>query len=141
MRIDLVTLCDAAVEINGRLHILGSIDYFWAAALPYIHPRCALAVRLRWDGLESAKKHRLAIQLLDSDGYSIATEFNKKFTPPVSQYDDVPLVRHVIVDLEAVRFANYGPYAVRVEVDGKELASLPFSIVRPSPLSQQRTAR
>lgn len=140
MRIDLVTLCDAAVEVNGRLHVLGTIDYFWAASLPYVHSRCALAVRFRWEGHEPVRKHRLIIQVVDSDGHSIATELTRKFAPPPSPNDDVPQVRHLIVNLESLPFANFGPYAVRVEIDGEELASLPFSVVPVSQLPQQRAA-
>lgn len=138
MRIDLVTLCDAAVDVNGRLHVLGTIDYFWAAALPYVHPRCCLAVRLRWDGYERLKKHKIRVQIVDADGYSIASEFIRKFSAPAPAADDIPLVRHMIVELECLRFENYGPYGVRIEVDGEELTSLPFSIVPAVP--EQRTA-
>ena len=140
MRIDLVTLCDAALEVNGRLHVLGSIDYFWAAALPYVHPKCALAIRLRWEGYEQLKKHRIRIQIVDADGASIASEFNRKCSAPELQNEDVPVVRHIILDLESVRFENYGPYAIRVEADGKELVSLPFSIVPLRRLREQHPA-
>jgi hypothetical protein len=140
MRIDLVTLCDAAVEVNGRLHVLGSIDYFWAAALPYLHPRCTFVVRLRWDGYERVKKHKARIQIIDADGSSIGTEFTCKITPPKIDHIDVPTVRHVIVDLEGLRFPNFGPYAVRMEIDGEELASLPFSVVPLARLRQERAA-
>jgi hypothetical protein len=140
MRIDFVMLCDAAVEVNGRLNVLGSIDLFWTAALPYIHPKCALAVRMRWEGHERLRKHKVRVQIVDADGYSIATEFHRKFTAPVSQQEDVPILRHLILELESLRFANYGPYAVRVEVDGVEEACLPFSVVPPHRLRQQRAA-
>jgi hypothetical protein len=137
MRIDLVTLCDAAVDVNGRLHVLGTIDYFWAATLPYLHPKCALAVRLRWSDHEPARKHRLRVHVLDSDGHLIAGEFDRKFAPPPPRADDIPLVRHLILDLHNLRFQTYGPYAARVEVDGEELASLPFSVVPMRQLQRQ----
>lgn len=135
MRIDLVTLCDAAVEVNGRLHILSSIDYFWAATLPYVHSKCTLVARLRWDGHERAKKHRIRVQLVDADRLPISTELTRKFTAPCADHVDVPLVRHLIVELAALQFGAFGPYGVRVEVDGEELAFLPFSVV---PLVDQR---
>jgi hypothetical protein len=135
-----MTLCDAAVEVNGRLHVLGTIDYFWAATLPYLHSKCALAVRLRWDGSESRKKHRVRIQIVDADGYSIASEFDRKLPAPVTPHEDIPLVRHLILDLTSLRFASYGPYAVRLEVEGEELANLPFSVVPLSKAPRQRAA-
>ena len=140
MKIDLVTLCDAAVEIGGRMHILGSIDYFWAAAVPYTHPQCSLALRLRWEGNERPKKHKLRITVLDADGNAIATEFSRKITPPCPCSDDVPGIRHVIVTFEALSFESFGPYGIRVEVDGEELASLPFSIVAAGDLRRQTAA-
>jgi hypothetical protein len=129
MRIDLIALCDAAVEVNGRLHVLGTIDYFWTDCLPYVHPQCALAVRLRFDPEDYQRKRRLNVQLIDADGRSIATEFEKKLVPSYPKDDDIPGVRHLVLDLESLSFESYGPYAVRIEVDGQELASLPFSVV------------
>jgi hypothetical protein len=140
MRIDLVALCDAAVEVNGRLHILGSIDYFWAATLPYFHAKCALVARLRWDGHERTRKHKGRVYIIDADGLSVGEEFVCKFIAPTVTQDDVPAVRNVILDLQSLRFHNYGPYAVRIEVDGEELASLPFSVVPPTGLQHQRAA-
>jgi hypothetical protein len=140
MRIDLVTLCDAAVEVNGRLHVLGSIDYFWAAEVPYIHKQCALAIRLRWEGFERGPKHRLHIQVLDADGGPVATEFSRKFVAPSVPHDDVPCVRHVILDLDSLQFDSFGPYAVRVQVDGEDLATLPFSVVPLATTRRQQRA-
>jgi hypothetical protein len=132
MKIDLLALCDAAVEANRRLHVLGTIDYFWASSLPYVHPQCALAVRLRFDVEDFQRKRRLNIQVIDADGNSIATEFEKKLCPSFPKDDDVPPVRHLILDLESLRFESYGPYAIRIELDGQEIASLPFSVVPAS---------
>ena len=139
MKIDLVTLCDAAVEVNGRLHVLGSIDYFWSATLPYTHRQCTLAVRFRWDGHERLRKHKLRVQVLDADGGTIATDFERKIAPPHPLNDDVPVLRHMILELDSLRFEHYGPYAVRIDVDGEELACLPFSIVPASQLQRQGT--
>jgi hypothetical protein len=138
MRIDLVTLCDAAVEVNGRLHVLGTIDYFWSTSLPYLHAQCALALRLRWEGHERSRRHKIRVQVIDADGSPIAGEFQRKFTAPQTADDDIPAIRHVIVELQALQFSNFGPYAIRVEVDGEELASLPFSVVRRNHTSQKR---
>jgi hypothetical protein len=132
MRIDLITLCDAAVEVNGRLHVLGTIDYFWADGLPYVHQQCALAVRLRYDANDFLRKRRLKVQVIDADGKSIATEFEKKIAPALPKDDDIPPLRHLVLDLESLAFESYGPYAVRIELDGRELASLPFSVVPAS---------
>jgi hypothetical protein len=138
MRIDLIALCDAAVEVNGRLHVLGTIDYFWANSLPYLHPQCALAVRLRMEVEDFQRKRRLSVQIIDADGGSIATEFEKKLSPSLPKDDDIPTVRHLILDLESLSFESYGPYAVRLELDGQEIASLPFSVV---PAPQTRSVR
>lgn len=140
MKIDLVALCDAAVDVGGRLHILGTIDYFWATSLPYVHPKCTVAVRFRWEGHEKLRKQKLRIQIVDADGLPISTEFSKKFAAPPLGHEDVPLVRHLILNLESLRFDNFGPYAVRIEVDGEELVSLPFSIVCLHPHSSRQAA-
>ena len=139
MKIDLVTLCDAAVEANGRLHVLGTIDYFWAATVPYVHPKCTLAARVRWEGHEGIQKHRLRVQLVDADRCQVGPQFTRKFTSPASAHVDVPLVRHIIIDVELLRLDTFGPYGVRVEVDGEELAFLPFSVIPGVPVRRQTT--
>jgi hypothetical protein len=138
MRIDLITLCDAAVEVGGRLHVLGTLDYFWATQVPYIHPRFALAARFRWDGHERVRKHKVRVQVVDADGQPIVAEFSRKFLPPSPSHDDIPTVRHLIIELESIRFDKFGPYAVLIDVDGKELASLQFSIVPQQAVCQPR---
>jgi Family of unknown function (DUF6941) len=137
MKIDLATLCDAAVEVNGRLNVLGTIDYFWAASVPYIYPKCCLALRLRWDGYERAKKHKVRVTVVDADGLAIASEFSRKILAPATASDDVPAIRHILVQFEDLSFENFGPYAVRVEVDGEELACIPFSIVAAGNLRRE----
>jgi len=140
MKIDLVALCDAAVEVNGRLNVLGTIDYFWATSVPYLYPKCCLALRLRWEGHERARKHKLRITIVDADGLAIASEFSRKIAPIHPDNDDLPAVRHVIVQFEDLSFESFGPYAARVEVDGEELACLPFSIVAAGNLRREPAA-
>lgn len=74
--------------------------------------------------------------MIDGDGNSIATEFETKFVVRPGD-DDVPSVRHLTLSMKALRFENYGPYAIRVEVDEREIASLPFSVVPAAPIPAQ----
>lgn len=118
----------------------GTIDYFWAAALPYVHPKCALALRLRWTGHTTPREQFLRIQLVDADGYTIARDFTQQLAFSPGNDEDIPQVHHVIVNYEGLRFASYGPYAIRVETNGQELTSLPFSIVPVARLPRRRAA-
>jgi hypothetical protein len=79
------------------------------------------------------------VRIIDGDGHSIASEFSRKLSPPLMACEDVPPVRHLVLELESLPFQTYGPYAVRVDVDGEELASLPFSVVQLAPARQERT--
>ena len=46
MDIQIATLCDFAVDYNGKMVISGTFDALAAKALPVVHPQCALAMRI-----------------------------------------------------------------------------------------------
>jgi hypothetical protein len=129
MHLDIVALCDAAVETNGRFNIIGTIDYFWAATLPYTYPKCVLALRMRFEHFE-AGKHRVDILLVDEDGKGIVapTRFELNVIPV---NEDIPILRHLVLELRSLRLEKYGHYAIHVAYDGAHQASVPFSVVSP----------
>ena len=63
MKVEILTLCDAATEhASGKLNIL-VIDRLDAAAEPITHPQCALAFKL---DLSALKRGRQKIRLYSS---------------------------------------------------------------------------
>jgi hypothetical protein len=127
MRIDLITLCEAAVETAGKLHIIGTIDYFWAAQVPYVHPKCSIVMRIRFEPFENGQ-HDLRIALIDADGKPLAQASNMEFEVSTPDHD-IPIIRHFILDIHSIRFDQYGQYALHVLLDGTEHLMLPFALV------------
>ena len=116
--------------------VIGTIDYFWAAKLPYVHPNCALAFRIRFDATE-AGLHLLNILIVDDDGRSIAAPGSLEIAVDAIGGEEVPILRHVVLQMKSLRFEKYGSYAAHVVLRGHHLASLPFSVVSPRQVSSK----
>jgi hypothetical protein len=140
MNVEILALCDAAVESNGRLSLIGTIDLFWAERIPYVHPKCTLAMRLRFDASE-AGKYFLKVQVVDPDGRPLTGRTNLPLEVK-SAGEELPLLHNIILDIRAVKFAQYGPHAVHVTLDGTEWeAMLPFGVVSPKQIPARSSAR
>ena len=53
MNIQVAVLCDYAADYQGKLCVQGAFDTLFARQFPVIHPACALALRLCFEGEDS----------------------------------------------------------------------------------------
>ena len=67
MKCELLTLCDASSDYNGKLCILGTFDTIFAAQTPTVVPSCSIASRLRFEKGEEGD-HSLKLNLVYRDG-------------------------------------------------------------------------
>jgi hypothetical protein len=70
MNTEILTICDAAVDYGGRLSILGAFDVIHAHRFPAVHPHCSVALRIRFDRIESGA-HPFILNIVDEDGNNI----------------------------------------------------------------------
>ena len=131
MDIQIATLCDFAVDYNGKMVISGTFDALAAKALPVVHPQCALAMRICMTP-EDSGQHSLAITIIDADGNPIDREkMPLKAEMPVQVPDNVTFVtRNLVLNFQGLKFAKAGIYSVDVSVDGELVARLPLRIVQ-----------
>jgi len=114
------TLCDhAIVGQDGKLSVLGIFRNISVSGLPAQHPRMYLVAVL---GLE-AGKHEVVVRLLRPDG-SAAMDQAPRLTVTAVGGQDV----NVIVELNNINFATYGPHRFELDVDGSTVATLPVAI-------------
>ncbi|MEZ4635677.1 MAG: hypothetical protein R2873_27780 [Caldilineaceae bacterium] len=128
MRLEVFCLCDAATTHAGKLNLLGTFDTIMAREMPVVHPSCAIALRIRWDRIESNTNHRLAIQFVDEDGHEVIPRWEGNIVvnaPPerASSATDLTL------NLHRLKFEGYGQYAIDLAVDGRMEASLPLYVL------------
>lgn len=131
MDIQIATLCDFAVDYNGKMVISGTFDALAAKALPVVHPQCALAMRLCLLP-EDTGNHKLIINIIDEDGQPIDPQkMPIKADMPVQVPDEVPfLTRNLVLNFQGLRFPRAGVYSVDVTVDDELVVRLPLRILQ-----------
>jgi len=126
MEIQVAALCDAAVDYEGKLCVLGVFDTIIAASLPAVHPQCSVALRVLFRKEEEGF-HEVSVLFVDEDGHSIV--------PPMETSFDIQLpedlffsTRNLILNLQQLPFARHGAYSIDVSVDKRQMASIPLQV-------------
>lgn len=137
MKVELFALCDAATESGGKLNVLGIFDVMAAPDLPFFHPACAVAIRLRFKRIESGT-HRVKLDIVDLDGRHTVPSFETTVT--VQSGDEVDSsVANLLLNFQQLRFDRYGRYSIDLAVDGRHEGSLPVYLRLVSSPSEKPT--
>lgn len=127
MKIELIVLCDAATEYQGKLNILGTFDAIWARSIPTVHRLCAVALRLRFSRIEEGK-HIIKINIIDGDGKSIVKPLETGVNVMFKETVLTSMAVNMILNIQGLKFPNFGEYSIDLAVDGKHEASLPIYV-------------
>lgn len=134
MNIEAFLLCDAATDQQGKLNVLGAFDAIWTKQLPYIHPACAIALRIRFEISEEGN-HPVKILIIDEDakpaGPKLEGNINVKFRKGMNS-----TIVNLILNVQRLKFEKYGQYRIDLTIDNQKITDLPF-IVRPVPNQTQ----
>jgi len=128
MEVNFAVLADHVIEgADGKISILGIFDEIWAAARPITCPRLFAAIRLLASIVEGSD-HVIELVIVDDDGHAVLQK-----TPPIPvpffpSGPGRPMRGHVVAQFNAIRFPHFGDYELNVFVDGKPVASIPFSV-------------
>lgn len=127
MNIEVFSLCDAAtVDAAGKLNVLGAFDTIWSGKMPAVYPQCAIALRIRFEGLERGE-HRVIVNFVNVDGKHIipSAQGTSNIQFPDSQRSQSA---NLVLNLQMLKLENYGEYSIDLTVDGKNEASLPLFV-------------
>jgi hypothetical protein len=125
MDLELFTYCDAAVEYDGRINMLGATDRFIAPFLPFRHSQCSLVVRLRAATTEEGD-HQMRIAVIDAEG---KTQLDVTGNLGVKIPMGTPTgALQMIVNMQGLDFNTVGEYTLLLEVDGEEKARQPLYV-------------
>ena len=126
MLIEMFSLCDAATIESGKLNILGAFDVITAPKLPAIHPQCAVALRFRFNAIDGTS-HKISVKFVDADGqYLISpTEGMVKINFQEGQRTSSA---NLVLNIQGLKFEQFGEYAIDLGVDGKNQASIPLFV-------------
>jgi len=126
MNIEAFLLCDAATDQQGKLNILGAFDNIFVKRVPYMHPSCAIAARIRFEKNEEGN-HPIRIHIIDEDGKSIGP--NPQGNINISIGDDVDSgVANIVLNIQRLNLEKYGQYRIDLFIDNQPKGSLPFYI-------------
>ena len=131
MNIQVADLCDYAADYQGKLCVQGAFDTLFARQFPVIHPACALALRLCFEG-EDSGDHKLGISIVDEDG----TPLDKERMPIIGDLKvALPegasfLTRNLIMNFQGLKFEKDGVYSVDVTLDGELISRTPIRLVK-----------
>ncbi|MEO6036665.1 MAG: hypothetical protein ABIQ35_15550 [Verrucomicrobiota bacterium] len=139
MTIQLAVLCDAATDYNGKLNILGTFDTIFAQQFPASHPQCSIALRIAFTKMEEGK-HSLKITFVNEDGQSIMSGGIPEIPVEVSLPGDSTFIsRNFVLNIQQVKFATAGLYAIEIAIDGQHEASISLAVKRMQQAEQAET--
>jgi hypothetical protein len=126
MNIQVAVLCDAATDSDGKLNLLGAFDTIYAQTLPAVHPQCSIALRVTFtSGDEGA--HTLKLHFVDADGRPIMPSMD--IPVEVAMPEDTHFgTRNFIINIQQLKFAAPGLYAIDVTLSEQTIASVPLMV-------------
>jgi hypothetical protein len=127
MNIEVFSLCDAAtVDTAGKLNVLGAFDTIWSGNMPAVYPQCAIALRIRFEGIERGE-HRVTVNFVDEDGKHIIP--SAKGAVNINFPDEQRSgSANLVLNLQMLKLEKYGEYSIDLTVDGRSEGSLPLFV-------------
>lgn len=117
MHVSFALFADAAnLSQEGKLNVLGVFDAVHVAALPAVHPRATLVVRLKGTSVDIGN-HAMTLRWVNPRGnelWSSTAELGVNAPPGHAAEMDMPVIASIDLPLDAV-----GDYAMMIELDGK----------------------
>ena len=126
MNIEAFLLCDAATDQQGKLNVLGAFNTIYTKQMPAVHPACAIAARIRFEKSKEGD-HKVRIDVIDQDGGAIIPGLDGNLS--VNVKDDIgEAIVNLVLNIQRLKFENYGKYCIVLKIDGKEESFLPFHV-------------
>ena len=128
MNIEAFLLCDCATQDRqGKLNVLGAFDNIFIAQVPYIHPACTVAGRIRFSKIEEGD-HKIQINIIDEDGKEIGPKKLEGHLSVRLGNDVGSGAFNFILNFQRIKFENFGQYRIDLAIDGRQEGSLPFYV-------------
>ncbi len=126
MDIHVATLCDSAVDYNGKLCVLGTFDQIISRSAPIVHPQCALALRVCFKSADEGV-HKLGVHFIDADGKAVFPPFEPQIEVRLPADGDF-ITRNIVLNLQGLKFEQPGLYSVEITFDDQTYSSIPLRV-------------
>lgn len=143
-------LADSVAAAEGKLYIQGGgWNVVFAQAFPTRHPRIGLGILIRVPYHATNQNHRFEVRLEDTDGtvvpigdappgettdgklYRVEGDFNMGRPPHLSAGDEQ--IIPIAANLDGLIFEGPGAFRFVIDIDGSEVAVLPFRVTHMPP--------
>ena len=132
MHVSFALFADAAnISQEGKLNVLGVFDALQVAAVPAVHPRATMIVRIKALA-DDAGRHVLAFTWMSPGGdeiWSSSGELEVGSPPPGATELDVPVIAAIDLPIQEV-----GTHVMRVALDGDLCAELLLHVRAGAPV-------
>lgn len=126
MKIEIMTLCDAATDDRGKLNVLGAFDHVAAKQVPAVYPACALAIRIRFSRIEEGE-HAVKVTFCDEDGKSVLPPLEAPVSVSIPKGEETAIA-NLIMNIQQLSLPIFGEYAIDLAVDNRAEGSLPLYV-------------
>jgi len=132
MKLTAFVVAEHAEAVNGKLYVMGGCwNTLSAPQLPFPYPHMALAAAVEVPWQSTNEKHRIQVELLDTDGnqampQKIDGEFEVGRPPGMRPGDDSIVV--LAFNFNNLTFTKAGWYSFVLSIDGTDLGHARFKV-------------
>lgn len=136
MQIEIFAICDAATDYGGRLNLLGAFEGLASPSLPLHRDRFSIAARIRCVASE-AGKHAVSVEIQDPRGAPVVPAMPAQIAVKIPP-GRASVATNLVLNINGLRFHNFGEHQIVLSIDGERLASIPLIILQAKGRGQIR---
>ena len=110
------------------MNLLGSFNTIFAREVPAVHPSCALAIKLRFDQIESGIK-QVKITFIDADGKEVMPSIEGTIQVNAKPQFSTSTAQ-AVVNIQSLTLERFGEYSIHLAIDGRLEGQTPVYMSR-----------
>ena len=121
-------MCDLAfLSQGGKANVIGIFKAIFSNNFPTLHPKFSVITSITM--IDATGNHRESIKIIrEEDKKEIFPEINFDFNLENNKEKEKEI--NLISDIINVQFEKPGKYSIKISLDGENVHSLPFEVVK-----------